>query len=203
MLDATETGDLLPLTGCEYVTGFESRSETGEPSAPEEPQPLNMQAVSVCFAMDHVDGDHTIDKPAGYDFWRSYQPTFWGAPLFSWVAPNPRTRQPERRIFDPNPDDDPQAVRPTSARRAATSTCGRSAGSPPGRTSSTGRYDSDITLVNWPMIDYFEGPVIEVADAGHHLERARDLSRVLSLLDADRGAASRWRHRLPRSAASR
>ena len=29
VLDATETGDLLPLTGCEYVTGFESRAETG------------------------------------------------------------------------------------------------------------------------------------------------------------------------------
>ena len=53
-----------------------------------------MQAVSVCFAVDHVDGDHTIDKPAGYDFWRGYQPDFWGAPLFSWVAPNPRTGDP-------------------------------------------------------------------------------------------------------------
>jgi 2-polyprenyl-6-methoxyphenol hydroxylase-like FAD-dependent oxidoreductase len=62
VLDATETGELLPLTGCEYVTGFESSSETGEPSAPGERQPLNMQAVSVCFAVDHLDGDHTIDK---------------------------------------------------------------------------------------------------------------------------------------------
>jgi FAD-dependent oxidoreductase family protein len=33
VLDATETGDLLALTGCEYVTGFESSTETGEPSA--------------------------------------------------------------------------------------------------------------------------------------------------------------------------
>ena len=29
-LDATEQGDLLPLTGAEYVTGFESRKQTGE-----------------------------------------------------------------------------------------------------------------------------------------------------------------------------
>ena len=34
VIDATETGELLPLTGTEYVTGFESRAETGEPSAP-------------------------------------------------------------------------------------------------------------------------------------------------------------------------
>ena len=27
VLDATETGDLLPLSGCEYVTGFESSAE--------------------------------------------------------------------------------------------------------------------------------------------------------------------------------
>jgi hypothetical protein len=34
VIDATETGDLLPLCGAEYVTGFESREETGEPHAP-------------------------------------------------------------------------------------------------------------------------------------------------------------------------
>jgi hypothetical protein len=34
VIDATELGDLLPLTGTEYVTGFESRADTGEPSAP-------------------------------------------------------------------------------------------------------------------------------------------------------------------------
>src|SRR5262245_29368550 len=32
-LDATEQGDLLPLTKTEFVTGFESRKDTGEPSA--------------------------------------------------------------------------------------------------------------------------------------------------------------------------
>src|SRR4051812_37578021 len=31
VLDATETGELLPLTGTEYVTGFESQAATGEP----------------------------------------------------------------------------------------------------------------------------------------------------------------------------
>ena len=47
VLDATETGELLPLSGTEHVTGCESREETGEPHAPAEAQPLNMQAVSV------------------------------------------------------------------------------------------------------------------------------------------------------------
>ena len=33
VIDATELGDLLPLAGCEYAKGFESRTDTGEPSA--------------------------------------------------------------------------------------------------------------------------------------------------------------------------
>src|SRR5690606_39904512 len=111
-----ETGELLPLTGCEYVTGFESRAETGEPSAPDEAQPGNMQAVSCCFAIDHVDGDHTIDRPAEYDYWRSYRPEFWGAPLLSLTAPNPRTLEPAERIFMPNPGDDPATVIADQAR---------------------------------------------------------------------------------------
>src|SRR5690606_13280816 len=116
VLDATETGELLPLTGCEYVTGFESRAGTGEPSAPGEAQPGNMQAVSCCFAIDHVDGDHTIDRPAEYDYWRSYRPEFWGAPLLSLTAPNPRTLEPAERIFMPNPGDDPATVIADQAR---------------------------------------------------------------------------------------
>ena len=69
MLDATETGELLPLCGVEYVTGAESREQTGEPHAPAEARPLNMQPVSVCFALDHREGeDHTIERPPSYEF---------------------------------------------------------------------------------------------------------------------------------------
>ncbi|MFF2661659.1 FAD-dependent oxidoreductase [Kitasatospora sp. NPDC058032] len=176
VLDATETGELLPLTGTEYVTGFESSVDTGEPSAPSVAQPLNMQAVSVCFAMDHVDGDHTIDKPADYDFWRSYRPEVWGGPLLSWQYPHPRTLERVGHDFSPNPDDDPlsviadQRVNPGNAnlwtfRRIAAR-----------GTFTDGAYASDITLVNWPMIDYLEGPVLDVPDAADHLRRARELS---------------------------
>ncbi|MER6950967.1 FAD-dependent oxidoreductase [Nonomuraea sp. NPDC000554] len=177
VLDATETGELLPLTGTEYVTGFESQAETGEPSAPTEAQPLNMQAVSVCFALDHVDGDHTIDRPDSYDFWRGYQPPFWGDRLLSWRCPSPRTLEIVERSFTPNPGDDPllveadQRVNPGDAnlwtfRRIAARD-----------TFVPGAYASDITLVNWPMIDYLEGPVIDVPDAAEHLAAARELSR--------------------------
>jgi hypothetical protein len=80
------------------------------------------------------------------------------------------------RSFTPNPGDDPrlveadQRVNPGDAnlwtfRRIAA----RDNFLP-------GAYESDITLVNWPMIDYLEGPVIDVPDAGRHLAAARELS---------------------------
>ncbi|GAA2524960.1 FAD-dependent oxidoreductase [Winogradskya humida] len=172
VLDATETGELLPLTGTEHVTGAESRHETGEPSAPEAGDPGNEQAFSVCFAIDHVDGDHTVDRPASYGFWRDYQPTFWGAPMLSWQTPNPRTLELSTRSFTPNPDDDPalvdadQRVNPGDGnlwtfRRIAAR-----------RQFRDGAYPSDICLVNWPMIDYFEAPYSPAAEVA-----ARELSR--------------------------
>jgi hypothetical protein len=188
ILDATETGELLPLTGTEYVTGFESQHETGEPSAPDDAQPMNMQAVSVCFAIDHVDGDHTIDKPAAYDFWRDYQPDFWGDKMLSFRSPNPRTLAIGERTFTPNPDDDPlsvvadQRVSPGDGnlwtfRRIAAR-----------KLFTDGAYESDICLVNWPMIDYFESPVIDVPSPEEHFAKARELSRsVLYWLQTEAG----------------
>lgn len=176
VLDATETGELLPLAGAEYVTGFESQELTGEPSAPSQAQPLNMQGIAYCFAVDHVDGDHTIDRPEMYDFWRGYQPDFWGAPLLSWSAPDPQTLQLETRSFTPNvsrrtidytnyhldriADKDLWLFRRIIARENFT----------------PGSYESDIVLVNWPQIDYFDAPVIEVDDADRRLWEAKQLS---------------------------
>ncbi|MEU6249580.1 FAD-dependent oxidoreductase [Glycomyces sp. NPDC047010] len=177
VLDATETGELLPLTGTEYVTGFESGKDTGEPSAPDEAQPDNMQAVSVCFAVDHVDGDHVIDKPKDYEFWRGFRTDFWGGNLLGFRAPNPRTLEPAERTFEPNPDDDPLAVVGDQRRGGGDMNLWTFRRIAARRNFAPGAYDSDITLVNWPMIDYFLAPVIDNPDAAAHLERARDLSR--------------------------
>ncbi|MFC7533869.1 FAD-dependent oxidoreductase [Actinoplanes sp. GCM10030250] len=191
VLDATETGELLPMTGTEHVTGAESQAETGEPSAPETGDPANMQALSVCFAIDHVDGDHTIDRPASYDFWRSYEPPFWGAPMLSWTTPNPRTLRSSTRSFTPNPDDDPwlvdadQRVNPGDGnlwtfRRIAAR-----------RNFTGGLYPSDICLVNWPMIDYFEQPYVGAPDPAAVERAARELSfSVLYWLQTEAPRAS-------------
>ncbi|MQA81158.1 MAG: FAD-dependent oxidoreductase [Streptosporangiales bacterium] len=183
VLDATETGELLPLTGTEYVTGFESAAQTGEPHAPAEAQPLNMQAVSFCLAVSIARGeDHTIDRPASYDFWRDYRPAFWPDRLLSWTAPDPRTLEPVTRQFLPNPDDRTADVFADQSRDAGDKELWTFRRIAARRTFTEGFLPSDVSLVNWPMIDYVEGPILEVdeAEAERHLRGARELS--LSML---------------------
>lgn len=180
-LDATELGDLLPLTGTDYVRGFEAQSDTGEPSAPAVAQPDNQQAVSICFAMDHVDGTHTIDKPANYDFWRAVQPPFWGGPLISFRGPHPRTLEITERSFTPNPDDDPQLVDADQRRNPGDGNLWTFRRIAARRNFVPGAYASDICLANWPMLDYMEAPIIDCTEAEqtHRLARAAEQSMAV------------------------
>lgn len=179
VVDATELGDLLPMTNTPYVTGFESGKDTGEPNAPEEAQPHNSQAVSICFAVDHIDGeDHTIPKPAAYDHWRACHPEFWGAPLLGLKAPHPRTLEIVEREFTPNPNDDPALVFADQRKSGGDMnlwTFRRIAARDNFR---PGAYQSDVCLVNWPMIDYFEKPIIDVA--GNELQERLSAAASLS-----------------------
>ena len=181
VIDATELGDLLPLTDTEYVTGFESQAETGEPSAPSTAQPHNQQAISICFAVDHLDGNHVIDKPRNYDFWRSYQPDFWGAPLVSLSAPNPRNLEIVERTFVPNPSDDPQDTLADQRVRAGDMELWTFRRIAARRNFVDGAYASDVCLVNWPMIDYFEATIIDVCEEDYRkrLAAAADLSYAM------------------------
>jgi hypothetical protein len=168
-LDATECGDLLPLTGTEYVTGAESRAETGEPHAlPGPADPMDMQGITYCFAMDYIEGeDHTIPKPEQYDFWRSYAPEFWPGPLLSWTTCHPITLEPRRySLFGED-----GAASLWRYRRIINKDH-----------FAEGTYVSDITLVNWPQNDYWLGPIIDVPEEERqrHLYMAKQLS--LSLL---------------------
>lgn len=181
VLDATELGDLLPLTGTDYVTGFESRAETGEPSAPDDAQPDNIQAFSWVFAIANDEGqDHTIVKPASYDHWSTQRPDYWPGPMVGLTAPDPRTLEPLVREFTPNavavpgvvPDQskDPGDRELWEFRRILA----RASFEP-------GFIDSDVTVVNWPMIDYVAGSIIDVSadEKQRHLAGARELSMAM------------------------
>ncbi|GAA3409582.1 FAD-dependent oxidoreductase [Paenibacillus hodogayensis] len=168
-IDATECGDVLPLAGVEYVTGSESQAQTGEPHALEgEADPLDMQGFTHCFAMDHIEGeDHTIDKPAQYEFWRNYKADFWPDKLLSWSGVRPHSLEPVQYELFPGTDRYSlfhyrQIVEKSHF--------------------VPGTYRSNATLVNWPQNDYWLGPVFEVSaeERAKHLEGAKQLS--LSLL---------------------
>ena len=155
VVDATELGDLLPLADVEHNLGAESQSQTGEMHAlPDAPDPLDQQALSWCFAMDYLpDEDHTIDRPEDYDFWRHYRADFWPAPQLSWITPDPTDlRTVHRPLFAGDPDavfvEDMWHFRRILYRKYY----------------PDGFFPSDITLVNWPQIDYWLGPILGVSE---------------------------------------
>ena len=179
VLDATELGDLLPLTGAEYVSGTEGRGETGEPSAPEIGDPENVQALSWCFVLDHVEGEnHTIAKPADYDYWRNYAPEFWGAPLLSLTAPHPRTLEIVTRSFNPLVNDDPTTQLADQRAGGGDEELWLFRRILAKGNLVDGHLQGDLVLVNWPMIDYLDGNIIDAdaASRARHLDASRQLS---------------------------
>lgn len=174
-LDATEQGDLLQLTRTEIVTGFESRKDTGEMHAPEVAQPRNIQSFTVCFAMDYRAGeDHTISKPANYDFWRAYVPKMkpaWTGKLLDWTYSHPITLEPRHPAFHPEIAEPVKgAINLWIYRRIASKA-----------NFHPGAYQSDITLVNWPHNDYWLGDLHTgtPAEIARHHQGGRQLSMAL------------------------
>jgi len=171
-IDATETGELLPMGNVEYVTGMESQRITGEPHAPINADPKGMQACTWCFAMDYdPNGDYRIDKPQNYDFWRDFIPDLdppWTGPLLSFTATHPVTLQERTLPFDP--------MGQTKAnwwnyRQILDKNL-----------FDTSIIPFSITLVNWPQNDYFLGNIIENKSKEediYHEKKAKELSLAL------------------------
>lgn len=177
-IDATELGDVLPLSKCEFVTGAESRAATGELHAPEDGDAANQQAFTMCFAMDYVAGeDHTIDQPAEYAFWRDFVPELtppWPGRLLDFTYTHPRSGEAKRLGFSPTavkPRDDWWAgVNLFTYRRIAHA-----------RNFKPGTYAGDVSLVNWPQNDYLLGNLVGVSEQekNEHIRRATQLSLSL------------------------
>ena len=174
-VDATELGDLLPMTGTAYVTGTESKSETGELHAPDKANPTNNQAFTVCFAIDYVPGeDHVIEKPLEYDFWRDHVPPLtpaWSGKILDLMYSNPRNLEPKALGFHPEGLPTGDSLNLWNYRRIINK-----------NNFNPGFHKGDITIVNWPQNDYMLGNIVDVDDKtfSHHVNRAKQLS--LSLL---------------------
>ena len=174
-LDATELGDLLPLSGTEYITGTESHQQTGELHASPTSRPENQQAFTMCFAMDDFEGEnHTLEKPDRYDFWRYFVPELsphWPGRLLDWKYTHPRSSEPRLLGFNPSPGPYKGVINLWNYRRILAQSH-----------FEPGTFKSDISLVNWPQNDYFLGSITDVSkeEFNRHVEDAKQLS--LSLL---------------------
>jgi len=173
-VDATELGDLLPMTGTEFRAGAESRNETKELHAVEKEDPKNQQAFTVVFALDYdKNGNHIIDKPAEYDFWRNFVPDLtppWSGRLLDLSYSSPATLEPRTLGFHPEGVRTGAALNLWLYRRIIDK-----------NNFLPGTYIGDITIINWPQNDYLLGNLdTSEKEFNHHVARAKQLN--LSLL---------------------
>jgi hypothetical protein len=174
-IDATELGDLLPITNTKYVTGTESKKQTGELHAPKIGDPANQQAFTSCFAMDYIAGsNHIIDKPKDYNFWRNFKPDLqppWPGKLLALDYTDPFTGKPKKLGFNPKGGSGGNKLNLWIYRRIINP-----------KNFKSGTYAGGITLVNWPQNDYMLGNLVGVPKQrfNKHMSQAKQLS--LSLL---------------------
>ena len=171
ILDATELGDLLELADIPHVIGAESRDETGELHAPVKADPLDQQAITWCAAVEYRAGEnHVIAKPADYAYWRDTVDPRWPGSQLSWTDVHPITlAERYRPLFEGTPEEavhgehhDLWHYRRILATRQLEPS-----------------YDGgDISLLNWPHIDYWELPLVGVSDETRQeaLRSARELT---------------------------
>lgn len=164
-LDATELGDLLPMTGTEFRTGAEAKSETGELHAADVADPNDQQCFTVCFAMDYdKGGNHVIDKPQNYAFWRDFVPDLTPSsnrPMLSF--PSHIGFSPEVEYLEDEKWNYWTYRRIINRKNFLPDT-----------------YVGDVTIVNWGENDYHLGNLVGAeGDFEKHFNAAKQLSLAL------------------------
>ena len=169
-LDATEDGQLLPLTGTEFVSGAEA--DTNELHASSNPGAYNMQAATWCFAMDYVAGtDNVGEPPDNYTLWRTYVPSLnppWPGRILSLTYTDPISLEPRKASFDPRPGATTRNFNLWTYRRLLD----------PDNFEGRG-HTGGISLVNWPQNDYMCRNLFGQADGLLGQAGARELSLAL------------------------
>jgi len=153
VLDATELGDLLPLSGAEYSVGAETVADTGEAHAqPSERKPNCVQSFTYVFGLERrpAGEHHVIEQPARYQYFRASQPyslniEVHGGEIYGeesgWLNYNLYETLPGtkgglwtyRRLID----------------SAQLKSC----------------YATDLSMFNWPGNDYREASILDVPAA--------------------------------------
>ncbi len=149
VLDATELGDLLPMTGAEYVVGAESVAETGEPHAqPEEAKAHCVQSCTYPFAMEcrPADEDNRIPQPDKYDHYQKSQPYSLRIHVHGGEIYGEESGWLDYQLFEDMPGTKGPVWRYRRLVEAA---------------QFPGSYDNDVTIFNWPGNDYRDVPLVD------------------------------------------
>lgn len=163
-VDATELGDLLPLTGTDYQLGAETRAETGEAHAqPEQAMPDCVQSFTYILGLERRPAGerHVIPPPTHYERFRQSQPyslriEVHGGEIYGeesgWLQYRTYERMPGtkgslwdyRRLVD-------------------------ASGFP--------SYECDLSIINWPGNDYREFSILD-KDPRAMAQSLQDAKRV-------------------------
>ncbi|MDF2700020.1 MAG: dependent oxidoreductase [Haloplasmataceae bacterium] len=170
-LDATDTGEVLPLTQTEYVTGRESKAMYQELHALDEADPYDMQSITWICALEYCEGEnHTIEKPEKYDFFKNYQMNYADDVILSWYGPDGNNKGKKRLygMFGWPKGEDGRVIPCLFPYR---------------RVINGSNYKekiNDVSLINWPQNDYYLGNVIEDYNAEFHkyMSKQQTLSLV-------------------------
>lgn len=161
----TDTGELLAASGAEYVTGAESRADTGEIHAPSIANPQDMQPATITAELhNHRRGDFVIDKPYMYDDFRKLVMPYDKYNVYSMYGPDSSTGKAKRfGMFLGERDERGEELFPLFKYRRIVCADYYPDGSHP----------YDVSLINWPQNDYFLGNLYETADAEQNKQQAR------------------------------
>lgn len=164
VIDATELGDLLPLTGAEHVVGAETVAQTGEPQAqPVEPKRHCVQSFTYTFACERrPEGEqHVVAPPDRYAHDRETQPFSLRIEVHGGEIYGETSGWLDYRLFDTMP-----------GTKGGLWTYRRLLD----RSSFATGVAHDVTMFNWPGNDYrdrslLDGDDVEVARALQEAKR--------------------------------
>ncbi|MDF2700014.1 MAG: dependent oxidoreductase [Haloplasmataceae bacterium] len=171
VIDGTDLGELLPLTGTEYVTGSEGNIYN-EPHATDVAIPEDMQPITwICAVSYHEGEDHTIPKPEKYDYFKSIKMHYAkDVDLLSWYGPTLAFAEGKRLYkFNGYWDKEGVNIPPLFSYRQVV---------------NAAYYKDeykiyDTTLINWPQNDYIFGNIFDDLDAVNHKYMSRQLTLSL------------------------
>ncbi len=149
LLDATELGDLLPLSGADYVIGAESIAETGEPDAqPETPLAHCVQSCTYTFALERgaVGEEHRIAEPENYRHYRDGQPYSLRIEVHGGEIYGEESGWLQYALFDR-----------LEGTKGGLWTYRRLVEAD----RFPGQFPRDVTMFNWPGIDYRDAPLVD------------------------------------------